>query len=37
LETVQTFDENSDLRTALEKAESEVRRIELLLSSISFH
>jgi hypothetical protein len=33
LETVQTFDENSDLRTALEKAESEVRRIELLLSS----
>ena len=33
LETVQTFDENSDLRTALERAESEVRRIELLLSS----
>ncbi len=32
LETVQAFDENSDLRAALEKAESEVRRIELLLS-----
>jgi len=32
LETVQSFDENSDLRAALEKAESEVRRIELLLS-----
>jgi len=32
LETVQSFDENSDLKAALEKAESEVRRIELLLS-----
>lgn len=32
LETVQTFDENSELRAAVERAESEVRRIELLLS-----
>lgn len=32
METVQSFDENWNLRAALEKAESEVRRLELLLS-----
>ena len=32
LETIESVDENADLRTALEKADSEVRRIELLLS-----
>jgi hypothetical protein len=32
LETLESIDENSDLRAAVEKAEAEVNRIELLLS-----